>query len=912
MPPSNRSSSRKKKKAKVHVDFKKVKHKVGRKLPPATNVTKLDVKSKTIVLPGQSVAQEKDGLPVNSRRQTLKDLLMQTTHHNDNIRKEALIGIKDLINRHPKELRLHAVAIIEQLAPRMTDYDKGVRQNFLLLMGSTIFPGLPEVVMGPLVPIMMAYLCSAMTHLTMDIHLSAFSFFDLLIQFYPSLILAHYTDQTIQHYVGFLGKVGVLGEFGNRLLDVLKSLVQFLTALQLRGLTADLDQDNGHENFALHSYKSALRECEYFCGVSLGEGLMNEKEKMFLSLRNGRGRLSTPLSDSLIYALLNCWGECAPSVFSGQAPDGNNLDCLVSISRALHIILQCIRPDVADSGTPSNEWYTQDLHKKSKYPVFKGGIVDLPKSLQEHSLQKLCCSLLSAFPICAPVVSLPKKLEEGLIAINVGICQVVLVALTVGDGKFDIEDFKLSSLLRYIEGALHGKMLPASRFSSSGRGKKLVEHYVKSLLQFIPGLSISVNEEWQIRLLQAFTGVFQTCKANSRLKLTCLNSILEMLLLSGQSCSGSLTKEVPSVCLELQKQWLQALPRLLWELKHHHPSSSLAVLQVLHCLGQSAPDESTLCKEYTELQPSLVPFFCTFNPSKHHQARWLYGPFVRLPVRCQELAIDSLYYHRSFSKTFLRAIVKCFLCPSVKGGVIVRGIEVLQRAFCRGAIKLQEHISFLFTLLASTPPEEKKLQDGPTAQGSDYEKNPNITPEFQRQRVISSVVCSCLAQIGDGRVILGLMDPLIGQQLALNLPLDVSYGLIKLVTVLSCTRKGLYLTESLAKYLPQFVANHFASAALMECLQGNGRSISIEQYIQPALTLLSKSKELTGLVVNCLCSSLSEDQQYSDEKNHTHSAGAALLKILKQNHVCQQFSSNTAIADSVLKILKVESIFFNV
>lgn len=101
--------------------LQRVKSKVGRKLPPSTNATKTDFKSKglfalhphlernrlpvlncsfcvfwfvsvgiggtTIVWPGQSVAAEKDGVAVNQQKQTLKELLMQSMHYSEKVRK---------------------------------------------------------------------------------------------------------------------------------------------------------------------------------------------------------------------------------------------------------------------------------------------------------------------------------------------------------------------------------------------------------------------------------------------------------------------------------------------------------------------------------------------------------------------------------------------------------------------------------------------------------------------------------------------------------------------------------------------------------------------------------------------------------------------------------------------------------
>jgi pre-rRNA-processing protein IPI1 len=56
----------------VGVDFRKVKHKVGKKLPKAQNDTNTDFKSRSINLPTQSLAQDKAGAAVSERNLTLK------------------------------------------------------------------------------------------------------------------------------------------------------------------------------------------------------------------------------------------------------------------------------------------------------------------------------------------------------------------------------------------------------------------------------------------------------------------------------------------------------------------------------------------------------------------------------------------------------------------------------------------------------------------------------------------------------------------------------------------------------------------------------------------------------------------------------------------------------------------------
>ena len=57
----------------------------------------------------------------------------------------ALNGIKDLVTKHPAELKLHKVAMIEKLQERICDSDKVVRESLYTMLQSLIFPSLKEV-----------------------------------------------------------------------------------------------------------------------------------------------------------------------------------------------------------------------------------------------------------------------------------------------------------------------------------------------------------------------------------------------------------------------------------------------------------------------------------------------------------------------------------------------------------------------------------------------------------------------------------------------------------------------------------------------------------------------------------------------------------------------------------------------
>ena len=58
---------------------------------------------------------------------------------------DAIVGIKDLLARHPKELSFHAVILVEKLSARIVDVSKSVREVLLDLLRLTIYAGLPQV-----------------------------------------------------------------------------------------------------------------------------------------------------------------------------------------------------------------------------------------------------------------------------------------------------------------------------------------------------------------------------------------------------------------------------------------------------------------------------------------------------------------------------------------------------------------------------------------------------------------------------------------------------------------------------------------------------------------------------------------------------------------------------------------------
>eukprot|EP01069_Polyplicarium_translucidae_P003232 Polyplicarium_translucidae@DN2249_c0_g1_i2.p2 len=76
-------------------DFKKVVARVGRKKRDASNVTRADPKIKRVTVRPQLAFDSKDA--VTHRNLSLRDLIPQVEHHNPSIRRDALMGLRELL-----------------------------------------------------------------------------------------------------------------------------------------------------------------------------------------------------------------------------------------------------------------------------------------------------------------------------------------------------------------------------------------------------------------------------------------------------------------------------------------------------------------------------------------------------------------------------------------------------------------------------------------------------------------------------------------------------------------------------------------------------------------------------------------------------------------------------------------------
>ncbi|KDO70605.1 hypothetical protein CISIN_1g002703mg [Citrus sinensis] len=635
------SKKQQKQQQKRGVDFKKIKRKLGRKLPPPKNATNTEVKSKAIVLPEQSVASEKAGLAVSKKGLTLKELLQQTSHHNSKVRRDALMGLKDLFQKYPAELRSHRYAVIEKLRERIGDDDKVVRETLYQLLKTVVFPGCKEDNQGPFVSLMVAYIFNAMTHLAVDVRLMAFKFFDLVVQYYPPSF-SLYADKVLQNYEDILRKNQFYLEDKAKLRSALAGLVRCLSLLPCNKRKVDSSEENVAGQKILHAFELDMP-----------------------AESSGFSSITKKLKD-LVPVLVNCFQDFFPSVHHMPLLDAQSFDCMHSILQSIDLVVG---------------FFGYGIHQGK--PASQLSYEGPDEAIWDHTISSLLLKkLFGVFPL-NPTNHLSEKVDDRFFILNIVVTEIFLRC----SEWICPPGFLLEKFLQYIENALLG-----STCSDSRSGKAVWEKHILLLLPFIPKLVLQVASDWKSCLLQAFTKIFEGCNLQSSLKLACLSAIEEMLIPG----DDMVYPDASDPLFEYQITWIRALPQLLILLGDKHPSSSQVVLHLLLRLGQCANSSSPFSWEYENMQYSLDKFYS----SCVDRGDVYYGPFIRLSWDSQELAICGLYYFSNLGPFLLKSIAFCCLCSELEHLVLFRIIEVLHSAFSAGHIQIADYISFFMTLLS--------------------------------------------------------------------------------------------------------------------------------------------------------------------------------------------------------------------
>lgn len=114
------------------------------------------------------------------RRQTLADLVQNTRHHSPGVRKDAVLGMLELITTYEGLLQAEATTLLNSVLPLLSDIDVHVRAAVTRYL-RTLLDQMSMDMFAPYAAPMLLLTTSAMSHITMAVRLDALGVLALLL-----------------------------------------------------------------------------------------------------------------------------------------------------------------------------------------------------------------------------------------------------------------------------------------------------------------------------------------------------------------------------------------------------------------------------------------------------------------------------------------------------------------------------------------------------------------------------------------------------------------------------------------------------------------------------------------------------------------------------------------------------------
>ncbi|KAF4623469.1 hypothetical protein D9613_001877 [Agrocybe pediades] len=677
----------KKKKEKV-ADFSKSKLKLGKGKATPTNVIDTSFKARSIALPSQSIANEKDTTQPTTRRQlNFNDLISHLKHYNAGTRKDALIGLRELLDANWDILYSCLTPLINATVRLIGDEDAGVRKQLLSFM-SWLLPKIPREDLAPHSPALLLFTTSAQTHIFPEIRIDAVRFLDILLDCIPESVVSGWCELADAHgsrvlsgYLGILNAGTKYGETEGPLKATSTASVVLTPASKLvvlKSLSTFLRE-------ALHPFdapespsSSQTARTRIDAGTSLDTTFL---KSAFPSLRAYHAFESLLASQASSKSLCQPWR-------AEVEPDDDFGDVFV---QSFPLLEESVEPwSLHDFSTPVDFSNLNENTSSSR---------QASTSFVAHLAGTLHSTIIETYLDCAPSVfspgSTPTDVELQLVVTIVRIAQSLYHVLLQCPEDVDQEHIiHLEDIVNYM----------APYFPSSTRDGKLEQSYEEFNLIFCELTSLAVNAsprsqkrrkttkgktrlargnptiqtervtQYIIRRLRgeaaspsqigyaispmAYRTLLPTIwalinhedpTAGTEGSTEMLHSVLDhalkvpsksackritiefvarlMLLSLEPHYQAAFNSEKDAAVKDKFDTWFLQLPQVLWELGSSNLANSETILRVLLRTLQRRPKASQQSTAIAALQARLVPFFYIDHPVRGAVP----GPYKKLP-----------------------------------------------------------------------------------------------------------------------------------------------------------------------------------------------------------------------------------------------------------------------------------------
>jgi hypothetical protein len=216
-------------------DFKRIKAKVGKKVPKAANDTDTAFKATSLHIAGQPIERfSSDMAMVSTRGRSLPELSSQLGHPAAAVRLSAMKGLGNVINQQSSHsLRPHLSIVLPACAKSCVDEDQDVRSVGLSVLGEML-PRQDEGTIRPFVPLLVAYTTSALHSLDSPMRVDGARTVHLLSTTFPALI-KHSIPRLLPPFVSLLSG----GKSAKKLGEILQALVSLLRTPQSKVRSCD-------------------------------------------------------------------------------------------------------------------------------------------------------------------------------------------------------------------------------------------------------------------------------------------------------------------------------------------------------------------------------------------------------------------------------------------------------------------------------------------------------------------------------------------------------------------------------------------------------------------------------------------------------------------------------------------------
>jgi len=177
---------RRKEKAKTQLTG--VKKETGvKKLAKCQNIIEPTFRAKKILIREQLQGPTEGETVQITRNKTLTDVLNSLSHHNTNIKKDAMLGLQEIISTQPEALFANLDKILEKIGALAANEEGSIRKENLQ-MAELVFAKLTEDQMKPFWNLLISYVKCSLTHLNSFVRKSCIQFISLLLTFFPNLM----------------------------------------------------------------------------------------------------------------------------------------------------------------------------------------------------------------------------------------------------------------------------------------------------------------------------------------------------------------------------------------------------------------------------------------------------------------------------------------------------------------------------------------------------------------------------------------------------------------------------------------------------------------------------------------------------------------------------------------------------